>query len=76
MIFSIVAAIIISISAASTSALVGLTINLPSTLATCASDTGPWKGMSETASAADAANPAKPSGVLAFSSYEINCNIT
>jgi hypothetical protein len=37
-------------------------INLPSIFATLTSEIGPLKGISETASAADAAKPARQSG--------------
>ena len=63
MILSRVAPTMISISAFSNSANVGLMTNLPSTRATRTSEIGPLKGMSETAKAAEAAKPAKASGI-------------
>ena len=42
-------------------------MNSPLTLDTLTSDIGPWKGMSDTASAADAASPASASGMISFS---------
>ena len=49
--------------------------NFPSILATLTSEIGPLKGISETARAADAAKPAKQSGIM-FVSAEIKEIIT
>ena len=75
MMFSYVAPTIMSRSADSTCSNVGLTMNSPLTLATLTSDIGPWKGMSDTASAADAASPASASGIMSFSA-EIRLIVT
>src|ERR1700712_1002830 len=54
---------------------VGLITNLPSTLATRTSDIGPLNGISEQDNAADAAKPAKQSGMISLSA-DINDIIT
>ena len=53
----------------------GLITNLPSILATRTSEIGPLNGISETARAADAAKPAKASGIISLSA-EIKVIIT
>ena len=63
MMLSYVAATIRSISAFSSCSKVGLITNWPSIRATRTSEIGPPKGMSETANAAEAANPANASGI-------------
>ena len=62
MMLSMVAATMMSISAFSNSAEVGLTMYFPSVRATRTSEIGPLKGISETAKAAEAAKPANASG--------------
>ena len=74
-ILSNVPAIIMSISTPFNSSKVGLTIKLPSFLAILTSETGPLNGISETASAAEAAKHASASGIFSLSE-DINCNIT
>ena len=60
---SLEAPIIISMSDNSNCALLGLMINLPSTLATRTSEINVENGRSDKAKAAEAANPAKASGI-------------
>ena len=61
------APIIISISDNSNCARDGLMMNLPSILPTLASEINVSKGMSDNANAAEAANPAKASGITSSS---------
>ena len=65
------APITISMSASSSCAEDGFTINLPFTRPTLTSEIGPLNGISEIAKAADAPNPANPSGDT-LTSCEIN----
>ena len=72
-----VAASIISMSASSNCEKVGFIISSPPILATRTSEIGPLKGISLTASAADAANPANESGISSlFLSAEISSTFT
>ena len=64
-----------SISALSNSSNVGFTLNCPSMRATLTSEIGPLKGISETASAAEAAKPANASGI-SFPSDEKSITLT
>ena len=64
---SLVPPTIISKSAFAAFSMLGFTESCPSILTTLTSDIGPLKGMSEIAMAADAAKPAKVSGITSLS---------
>ena len=70
-----VPAIIISMSALFISSKVGFMENSPSILAILTSETGPLKGISETAKHAEAAKHARASGIFSLSE-DISCIIT
>ena len=72
---SMVAATIMSRSAPSSAWKVGFMTNSPLMRATLTSEMGPPNGMSLTASAADAANPARASGIVSLSA-EIRFTVT
>jgi len=75
MIFSLVAATMISRSSNSRSEIEGFNINWPSLRPTLTSEIGPLNGMSETDIAAEAANAAIASGIV-FLSPDISEIIT
>ena len=66
-ILSRVPAIIMSSSAPLSSSKVGFTVKFPSFLAIRTSETGPLKGISDTANAAEAAKQANASGIFCLS---------